>query len=129
MTTLGIDYGRSKVGIALGQGSLSEPVKVIKNDDIRTLGGEIEKLVKSEGVDKVVIGISEGEMGKETKKFAEFIRYMIAPIPVDLFDETLTSQDAQRMSREAGVSRKKRKGMEDAYAASIMLQNYIDSKE
>ena len=43
-------------------------------------------------------------------------------------DETLSSHDAIEMSVASGMGRKKRKEMEDAFAASIMLQNYIDSK-
>jgi RNase H-fold protein (predicted Holliday junction resolvase) len=112
MKILGIDYGRSKIGLAVAESSLAEPWKVVAP-------GEIENILKSEKFDKVVVGISEGEMGAESKKFAE-------SIGAETFDETLTSQDAQRMSREAGIPVKKRHEMEDAYAASIMLQNFLD---
>ena len=47
--------------------------------------------------------------------------------PVETFDETLSTHDARRVSIEEGMKRKKRKGMEDAYAATIMLQGYLDS--
>ena len=47
-------------------------------------------------------------------------------VPVETFDETLSTQDAQRMSKEAGIKQKRRHLMEDAYAAAIMLQNFLD---
>jgi putative holliday junction resolvase len=122
MKTLGIDYGKSKIGFAVGVGMLSEPWKVIRvssfGDALQKTKSEIEK----EKPDRVVVGVSEGEMGKESKKFAE-------ALGAATFDETLTSRDAQKLSIEAGVSQKKRHEMEDAYAASLMLQSYLDSNE
>lgn len=124
--TLGIDYGRAKVGLAIGVNSLAEPLKTLRYKDIKILLKQVIEVIKVEKVDKVVVGISEGAMAEETKRFVSVISHVLL-VPVETFDETLTSQDAQRLSREAGVSQKKRKNMEDAYAASIMLQNYIDS--
>lgn len=127
MKVLGVDYGRSKVGLAIGEGSLAEPLKVIRYKDSKALDGEIKKIVEKEGFEKVVVGISEGKMAEETKEFVKRLEEKLE-IPVETFDETLTSQDAQALSIEAGVKRSKRKKMEDAYAASIMLQNYLDSR-
>jgi len=112
MKMLGIDYGRTKMGLAVAESTLAEPWKVVKPS-------ELKKIVETENFDKIVVGISEGEMGKEQKEFAK-------ELGAETFDETLTSYDAQRLSREAGISRKKRRGMEDAFAAAIMLQNYLD---
>jgi putative Holliday junction resolvase len=121
MKILGIDYGRSKIGLAVGVGTLAEPFRVIRVGSFEDALIKVKASIESEKPDKVVVGISEGEMGEESKKFA-------MELGAETFDETLTSQDAQRLSREAGISRKKRKGMEDAYAATIMLQNYLDSR-
>lgn len=118
---LGIDYGRSKVGLSIADGPLSEPLKVIRYKDLDKLVSEIKNLIEKENIEKVVVGVSEGKMGEESKDFAKNFN-------AETFDETLTSQDAQALSREAGISRKKRHEMEDAYAAAIMLQNYIDQK-
>ena len=123
---LGIDYGRSKVGIAIGEGTLSEPLKVIRVESFNDAIQKVLQVLQVEQVDKVVVGISEGEMGEESKKFSQGLSKTVN-IPVETFDETITSKDAQRLSIEAGVSRKKRHQMEDAYAASLILQNYLDS--
>ncbi len=118
---LGIDYGRSKIGLAISDGPLAEPFKVIRYKNKESVVEEIKKIIEYENIEKVVVGVSEGEMGEESKNFAENFN-------AETFDETLTSQDAQFLSQEAGIGRKKRKEMEDAYAATIMLQNYLDSK-
>jgi RNase H-fold protein (predicted Holliday junction resolvase) len=120
MKILGIDYGKAKIGLAIGESSLAEPWKVVNVESFDDAVKKAKSAFAEASVDKVVVGISEGEIGEESKKFAE-------EISAETFDETLTSQDAQRLSREAGVGQKKRYEMEDAYAAAIMLQNYLDS--
>ena len=119
MKILGIDYGRSKVGLATSDGSLAEPWKVIKYTDEKILEGNIRKIIREESIEKVVVGVSEGEMGEESKNFAR-------SLGATTFDETLSTQEAQELSREAGIGQKKRHEMEDAYAAAIMLQNFLD---
>lgn len=119
MKILGIDYGRSKIGLAVGEAGLAEPLKVIRVANFEDALTKVKTEVEIEKPDRVVVGISEGEMGEESKKFA-------GELGAETFDETLTSRDAQTLSIEAGVNRKKRKEMEDAYAACVMLQNYLD---
>lgn len=126
MKILGIDYGRSKIGLALSEGSLAEPYKVIRYKDIGVLEEQIKEILDTEKIDKIVVGISEGEMGNESQKFAEELGRSLK-IPTEEFDETLSSKDAQRLSIEAGIGRKRRHLMEDAYAAAIMLQNFLDT--
>jgi len=120
MKILGIDYGRSKVGVAIADGPLAEPLQVIRYKDLTILISQIKKIIEKEKVEKVVVGISEGEIAEESKKFAN-------EIGAETSDETLSPLDAQALSREAGSSQKKRHEMEDAYAACIMLQNYLDN--
>lgn len=112
MRILGIDYGRSKIGLAIAEGILASPWKVIKPEQL----GDI---LKNEKFDKIVVGVSEAEMAKESKKFAK-------RIGAETFDETLSTHEAQELSKETGMTRKRRKKMEDAFAATIMLQNYLD---
>lgn len=120
MKILGIDYGRKKIGLAISEGMLVEPYEVIRYKDTKILSEQLQKIIQENGIEKVVVGISEGEMGEESKKFAE-------RICAETFDETLSTHNAQELSKEAKISRKKRKNLEDAYAASVMLQNYLDS--
>lgn len=128
MKILGIDYGRSKIGLAIGIGSLAEPFKVIRVNSFEETVEKVIQVIKVEQIEKVIVGISEGEMAEETRKFLSTISNQLSTIKFETFDETLTSQDAQRLSMEARISRKKRHEMEDAFAASIILQNYLDSR-
>jgi putative Holliday junction resolvase len=121
MKILGIDYGRSKVGLAVGEAGFAEPLKVVHVNSYQDAITKIKKEIELEKPEKVVVGVSEGEMGQESKQFA-------TEVGAETFDETLSSQEAQKLSMEAGVSQKKRHEMEDAYAASIMLQNYLDTE-
>jgi len=122
MKLLGIDYGKRKIGIAVADGNLSKPLKVIRINSFLDAADKIKRLVADLGIEKIVVGISEGKMSKECIEFAKLLG-------ADTFDETLSTQDAQNLSILAGIKRKKRRNMEDAYAASIILQGYIDSNE
>ncbi len=69
--------------------------------------------------------MSEGTMAEKTKEFASELKKEVNT-PLEFFDETLSTQDAQHLSRQAGIKRSKRKEMEDAMAACVMLQSYLD---
>lgn len=126
MKYLGIDYGRSKIGLAMSDGRLAEPYQVIRYKDYDKMIDHIGRIVEKQKVEKIIIGMSENEMGEEIKKFASILGSNIS-VSVEFSDETLSSHDAIEMSIASHMGRKKRKEMEDAFAASIMLQNYIDS--
>jgi len=123
---LGIDYGRKKVGLAMSTEGMATPLSVLKYEDQDKLLIELEKVVDREKVERVVIGVSEGQMARESLDFAKMVEEKLQLV-VDVEDETLTSRDAQRLSIEAGIKRKKRRNMEDAYSAALMLQKYLDN--
>lgn len=126
MRILGIDWGERKVGLAIADGPLAEPYKVLRYEDIEILGEKIGEIVKNEKVEKIVVGISENKLAQETEKFISALRSSLSA-PVETFDETLTTQEAQKLAIEAGIKRSKRHEFEDAYAATLMLQNYLDT--
>ncbi|KKS80998.1 MAG: hypothetical protein UV56_C0002G0003 [Candidatus Woesebacteria bacterium GW2011_GWC1_43_10b] len=123
---MGIDYGRKKVGLAMSTEGMATPLSVLKYEDQDKLLIELEKVVDREKVERVVIGVSEGQMARESLDFAKMVEEKLQLV-VDVEDETLTSRDAQRLSIEAGIKRKKRRNMEDAYSAALMLQKYLDN--
>lgn len=123
---LGIDFGLKKVGLAAAEGPIAEPLEVVRYSDKQKLFEKIEQIIKKRSVSKIVIGISEGEMATLARSFGSKIQTK-TKLPVVFFDETLSTQDAIRASIQAGVGPKKRKSLEDAFAASVILQNYIDS--
>ncbi len=125
MSILGIDYGRRKIGLAISEGFLSEPLKVIRYKKREEAFKEIKSIVLREKVEKIVIGISEGEMLLETKDFAEELAKVVE-VPVDYQDETLSTYDAKNLSFGAGIKRKKRRFMEDSYSAALILESYLE---
>lgn len=120
MTILGIDYGRKKIGLAISEGSIAQPLKVLRVKSFTQAVEKTKKIQKELSVEKIIVGVSEGEMGEESHKFAKKIGAIT-------FDETLTTHDAQELSIKSGMKRKKRRKMEDAFAAAIMLQSYLDA--
>ncbi len=126
MKILGIDYGRRKMGLAISEGSFAEPLKVLRYEEAEVLSDKLRIIIKELNIEKIVIGVSEGKTAKETKEFAKKLQEALL-VPVEFQDETLTTHEAQELSIKAGIKRKKRKLMEDAYAASLILQNYLDS--
>ena len=125
---LGIDYGRKKIGLSIAEGKLASPLKVLRvksqEEAILKIGREAEK----EKIEKIVVGISEREMGEEIKEFTSKLKEKL-DIPITTWDETLSTKDAIKLSIEAGIKQEKRRKMEDAYSATIMLQEYIESNE
>ena len=69
----------------------------------------------------------EGEMAQEARKFSEALQSAFQ-IPVILWDERLTSSQADRMMKEDDRSRKERSKSIDTLSATLILQNYLDSK-
>jgi putative Holliday junction resolvase len=127
MKIIGIDYGRKKIGISVGDSNirLAEPLKVINVDTTKEALEKIARLTIDEQADKVVVGISEGKMAGETKIFVKGLLEKII-LPIVLHDETLSTKEAQVKSIEAGMKKSKRKRLEDAFASAIMLQSYLD---
>jgi len=125
MQILGIDYGRRKIGIALSDERLIGGLTVVRYEDEKKALEKIIKIIKKEKVNKIVIGVSEGQIGEESKRFGEKLGKKVN-LPVHFQDETLTPQDAPALSIIAGIKRNKRRALEDASSAALILQNYLD---
>ncbi len=125
MRILGIDYGKRKIGIALGDEKFVEGLTVVRYEDEKKALEKIVKIIKKERVNEIVVGVSGGQIGEESRKFGKKLGKKVN-LPVHFQDETLTTQDAQALSIIAGIKRKKRRALEDAYSAALILQNYLD---
>ncbi len=126
---LGIDWGKSKIGLALGDDftQTAVPFKVVK-----TLA-EVVKLIKQEAIDTVVIGNPlslSGQQGGEAKHWQAFVDELGKKIkqPIELIDERLTSKLADNLRRQTGTKRaQKGTADQDAVAAMLILEAYFDS--
>jgi len=136
MRTMGLDFGDKRIGVAVSDafGWTAQGVEVIER---KREGGDLERiseLVREYGVDAIVVGLpknmngSIGPRGELCMAFAEQLRQALS-VPVHLWDERLTTVAAQRTLLEADVSRRKRKQVVDKMAATLLLQNYLDSRQ
>jgi putative Holliday junction resolvase len=123
MRLLGVDFGLKKVGLALAEDGLPSPLGVIKND--ARLLTRIKRSCLDNQIEKIVIGLSEGKMANNIKGFAHKVATLTG-LPVEFQDESLTSQEAIVKMIEAGKKRKDRQEREDAFAAAIILQSYLE---
>lgn len=122
MKLLGIDFGLKKVGLALSDGFLVEPLGVVRNKN------QIKRICQEQGVEKIVIGLSEGKMAEKTKRFGQKLK-LITGLPVDYQDETLSSQEAKKLMVKIGKPQKKRRDQEHAIAAALILRHYLTQRQ
>ena len=127
MKYLGIDYGKKKIGLSVSEGAIADPLKVVDCSSLIDALQKVLRVIKDESVEKVIIGLPEsGESRKMTVKFIEGVR--VKGKEVIEAEETLSSQEAGRLMREMGAKRSSMK-KEDALAAAIILQDYLDSQQ
>jgi len=122
MRLLGIDFGLKKVGLAIVEEELPQPIGVVKNDF--HLIAKISRICQNNQIEKIIIGLSEGKIASRIKGFARKVEE-ITDLPVEFQDESLTSKEAIAKMIEAGKKRKDRREKEDAFAAAIILQEYL----
>ncbi len=133
MRYLALDLGEKRIGVALTDpgGTLAFPLSVVH------CGGEaqdmeaIAHLVKEHGVGVVVVGLPRslsGSIGPEGERvwgFVEALSRRLA-VPVETYDERLSTVAAERRLLETGTRRAKRKEQRDSLAAAIVLQDFLD---
>jgi putative Holliday junction resolvase len=125
---IGIDYGGKRIGVAVSDsGILASPHSVIANEG--DVIGRLDQLGRELDAETYVVGVprrarsSDGEAKFE--RFAEELRQRTCK-PVVLWDETLTSVEAEQRLRESGRKGARAKEDIDMYAATIILQSYLD---
>jgi len=133
---LGVDYGTRRIGIAVSDAdekiALVAGVLQATGDPHRDAHIVAEE-AKKRRASRIVVGLplnmdgSEGPQAKITRKFAECLR-KVSGLPVDLWDERLSSAAADWSLQQLELSRGKRKARRDAISAQIILQGWLDAK-
>lgn len=133
MKLMGLDVGSKTIGVAVSDALLitAQGVKIIQRktleDDLR----ELKELIEEYEVTKIIVGLpknmnnSIGESGERSLAFAEVLKDQLR-MEVELWDERLTTMEAERILIDSDVSRKKRKKVIDKLAAVLILQNYMN---
>ncbi|UCG54464.1 MAG: Holliday junction resolvase RuvX [Dehalococcoidia bacterium] len=132
MRYLGLDIGDRWIGIALSDPSakLASPHAVLKHSDDTTDSEAIAHIIEKYDVQLVVVGLPrmmDGSLGIQAHKVEDFTRQLRSKtdIPVKFRDERLTTVSARRLMQASGTRRSRRK-RDDAIAAAIMLQAFLD---
>jgi putative Holliday junction resolvase len=133
---LALDYGTKRIGIALSDelGWTAQPLETLNRRTLDRDISHIASLVETHEVRQVLLGFPlqlDGREGPAIQAMREFQARLEqgVPVPVILWDERLTTKAAEDLLIAADVSRKKRKGVVDRIAASILLQSYLASLE
>jgi len=129
---MGLDVGSKTIGVAISDelGITAQGLKTVKRkateDDLR----ELVDIISQFQIEKIVVGLPknmDGSLGKQ----AEFVLAWVDDLknkihlPVDTWDERLSTVEASRTLLKADLSRKKRKGVIDKLAAVLILQGYL----
>ena len=139
MRILGLDYGSKTVGVAFSDplGLTAQGVETIWRKDenkLRQTLARIEQLIVEYQVERIVLGYPKnmnntiGERALKSLEFKEKLERRTG-LPVVMWDERLTTMEAERALIETGVRREKRKQHLDEMAAVLILQGYMDSLE
>jgi putative holliday junction resolvase len=136
MRILAVDHGEKRIGLALSDptATIASPFKVIEHVSRVMDAAQVASLAAENEVALIVIGQSYDEegnpnlAGRRAAKFAEALKGQ-TQIPVILWDESFSTQDARATRIEMGVSRKKRSGHMDELAAVMILKSYLDANK
>lgn len=130
---LGLDIGEVRIGVAISDelGSIASPLAMIpRKGDVVT---ELKKLITKYMPARLVVGLPVGLSGREgpqaeaTRAFAEELATTVG-LPVEYYDERMSSSIAEQTLISQGTRRDKRKQQIDAMAAAVILQGYLDNQ-
>ena len=131
---IGIDYGEVRVGISLSDltQTIAKPFRTISYKNLDDLLTQLKEIIIVNEVDKLVVGIPynmKGEDTKQTLKVKEFISFLESHLSYDiaLIDERLSSIEGEKTMHKMNIKTGHNKSDIDKIAASIILQEYLDS--
>jgi putative Holliday junction resolvase len=131
---LAVDPGEKRIGLAISDqtGTIANPLKVIKHVSRTLDAAQIALEAGEQQARLIIVGQAldqeglPGPRARSALRLAEAIRLQ-TDIPVDLWDESGSTQEARAARLSMGVSRRKRSGHMDELAAAIILQSYLDA--
>ena len=132
---LAIDYGSRRMGLAVSDplGITAQGLQTLERKNKRSDFARLERALREYQVSEIVLGYPlrmSGEEGTQSQKVAAFAEELRKKfnLPVHLWDERLTSAEANRLLRESDLSIKKRAQAVDRMAAVLILQAFLESR-
>jgi putative holliday junction resolvase len=132
---LGLDVGTRRIGLAISDplGVTAQGLNTLHRKNKRSDLDQLEKVIREYQVRELVVGYplrmsgNEGVQAEKMQRFAEELRHRFR-LPVHLWDERLTSAQANRVLRETEMSIKRRGEVVDRLAAVLILQSWMDGR-
>ncbi|MGA1237857.1 MAG: Holliday junction resolvase RuvX [Limisphaerales bacterium] len=135
MRVLALDHGTVRIGLALSDptGSIAQPMGFWPAVPLDDFVVKLQALMREKEVEQIIVGMPrnmDGSYGAAAQKVEEFVAVLrkAVEVGIELWDERLTSVQANRLLIDGGVRRDKRRQKVDALAAAVLLQSYLDSK-
>ena len=122
MNYLGIDYGSKNIGLAVSTFGIISPIPAIKNDD--KIFENIQKIIDDYKIEKVYVGVSEGEFALRTKTFIEKLQNVLQ-LDVETVEEAVSTIEAQQIYIKNKNKKKDYKKLIDSVAAAVILRRII----
>jgi len=133
MRILALDHGSKRIGVAVSDPTktIAQPLEYILTEPFAALLERLKKLLAEQEVDLILIGLPrnmDGSYGPAAEKVQTFVAALksAVTVPIRLWDERLTSSQANKVLIQGGVRRNERKEKVDKMAAAILLQSYLD---
>ncbi|HOI07734.1 MAG TPA: Holliday junction resolvase RuvX [Deltaproteobacteria bacterium] len=133
---MGIDYGTKRIGVAISDPSctMAHPLDIIPVREDGSHMESLKKIARDYQVEKIVVGLPynmEGDMGESAHKVMQWSQELgqALGLPVDLWDERLTTSEAHELLMHLKVKGPKRRQVVDKIAASIILKSYLDARQ
>jgi putative Holliday junction resolvase len=133
MRILALDHGTKRIGVAVSDETktIAQPLEYIPAEPFADFLARLKKLLVEKEVDLVLIGMPrnmDGTYGPASQKVQAFVAVLRGAItvPIKMWDERLTSSQANKILIQGNVRRDKRKEKVDKMAAAILLQSYLD---
>lgn len=135
MRILAVDHGEKRIGLALSDptATIASPLKVVQHVSRLVDAAQVAEIAMQNEVGLIVIGQSFDEdgnpnpAGRRAARFADELRNQTT-IPIEMWDESFSTQTARAARIELGVSRRKRAGHQDEFAAVVILQSYLEAR-
>lgn len=135
MRSLGIDFGERRIGLAVSDeaGRVATPLATLERTSDRQALRSLARLAREEAVGRLVVGeprALDGRPGEAAARARRFAAKLSAAtgLPHVMVDEALTTDEARRRLREAGVDPRRHPERLDAVAAQLILQELLDSE-
>ncbi len=132
---IGVDLGEKRIGVAASDelGLTAQGLTCLERKTRPELLAELCRLIKERGAELTVVGLPRhmsGELGPKAREAMEFAEKLkeLSGVEVSLWDERLTTRQAERSMLEGDLSRKKRAKRRDIIAAQLILQSFLDSQ-